>query len=805
MKSILRFLQAVQGQVPCTDAARRTMRHQLTSMTTYFGYPLLFVTLNPADVLHPFTWRHALDTPATALPGAHLDQDLLNALRSTQLWHVVAADPTAAVEAFHIHVATFLEELVDVPTTAAQLASDGVASSTGRGIFGPLTAAFGSIEPQQRGSLHIHFLFFCYGFQEPSSLLERFRQQLDLLQSRLWKWIQSVVVTAFEAIPPILHVPDTCLSQLRPLPYSDTNMRLMHQSYADHLLASTNHWFAADVERRLLATDFMDMPFSLDVSMEKPFLPWCLNYVTALSDPPSESMGKVMLFDLRTSIVHSGLLHSCQPRTCYKGKLGRRGYCRLGFWHWLPIGANVWERCHGIELCPKPLLGQDPPHTDSFRAERHHLFFGRVNPFILMACKCNHDVSTLLRFPADYAASPNAAELIHRKMASSMSTLLFYVTSYTTKTQPQLTSLWSMLHNATIKLQQDLRNATAPTEPLARARTTCSRLLLACQKRVHKSMQEMISYLLGYDDFYCAHAFQKLFFYSLAGRLECLHPCVASNIAAAADAARAAIIILPEDPSSSSTTPPTTQPTFWTPSSEDYPFRGEDLQDWPLYFYAAGVSRVLVSKSSFKTPGCLPFTSQHPRCKQWRQQVRTSMPWKIPHLVGPRIPTAEEDIEKRALLLLLLFKPWMHLQDLLPSTHDHPSWSSTFEAWKQTLCATISSSPDRAPALSKAFWAQRTLTILQNLDNATKVDFSQTERELDRNPDELRGHAGTTTVQNDVRDSDVASDSDRASVSDYDLPHQEPTDPCLHFSSPSISISFINFSSFHLPFCGSNP
>ena len=41
MRKILRCLQAVQGQVPGTDAARRIMRGELASLTTYFGYPLL--------------------------------------------------------------------------------------------------------------------------------------------------------------------------------------------------------------------------------------------------------------------------------------------------------------------------------------------------------------------------------------------------------------------------------------------------------------------------------------------------------------------------------------------------------------------------------------------------------------------------------------------------------------------------------------------------------------------------------------------------------------------------------------------
>ena len=85
MKSLLRFLQTVQGTVPCTDAARRVMRGKISSLTTYFGNPLLFVTLNPADVLHPFTWRRSLDAPALPLPTATLDQYLVSALEDYRL------------------------------------------------------------------------------------------------------------------------------------------------------------------------------------------------------------------------------------------------------------------------------------------------------------------------------------------------------------------------------------------------------------------------------------------------------------------------------------------------------------------------------------------------------------------------------------------------------------------------------------------------------------------------------------------------------------------------------------------------
>ena len=367
-------------------------------------------------------------------------------------------------------------------------------------IFGPLSSAFGSIEPQQRGSLHIHFLFFSYAFDNPETLVRRFADQLPLLETRLWQRIQSLVVTAFEAVPPFFDLPVSHLARLRPLPYSDANLRAMHAVYNDHVIRSTDHWFAADPERLQPAQDFLPNPFALDLPSDKPFVPWCLDYLPSLHNLPEDSTAKKLFFDLCTSVVNSGLLHSCQAKTCSKGKLGKRRYCRLGFWHWLPIAPHTWERRHGIALCPRPPLGVDPPHTDSFWTERHHHFFGRADPTILAACKCSHDVSTSLRFPAcSETTAPDAAERIQQRMATSMSTLLFYVTCYTRKTQPQLLSLWSLLHTATTKLQQDLQQAEAPTEPRERARTTLSRLLLAGQKKVHKSMQEMISYLLGHE------------------------------------------------------------------------------------------------------------------------------------------------------------------------------------------------------------------------------------------------------------------------------------------------------------------
>ena len=782
MKSMLQLLQSCQGSVPCTDSARRLMRHKLVSMTYWFGMPLLFVTLNPADVLHPFTWRSHLGTASIPVPSAGLDPFLAAALQSANLWRIVAKDPTAAVQAFHTHVNTFLSDLLDVNTSADALHPDGIASQRARGIFKPLSAAFGAIEPQQRGSLHIHFVLFCHAFCSPRALLERFTAALPTLEAHLWSWVKSIVATSFEAIPSMFNLDPNLLSTLRPLPYSDDNLRALHPSYHQHCLDMQDHWFAATPPQLLFATPPFINPFTGQPEAGKTFVPWSQAFLHDIDQHDiSNEQASMLLYDLRTSIVHGGLLHSCRPKTCFKGKLGKRGYCRLGFWHWLdisqPARPHTWERCHGVQLCPAPILGTQPPHLDSFQTERHHLFFGRVNPVLLATCKCNHDISLLLRFPADYATAEDPVSMVESKMATSMSTILFYVTSYTTKTQPHLTSLWALLHAATQRHLSDLAKEPTMPEASIRARQTLSKLLLACQKRVHKSMPEMVSYLLGYDDFYCTHSFVTFFYADLASNLELLHPLSASSLSDADLQARSSCL-LQADPSEDTSQLHSDEPSFPSTShtwnfllqpSADYPCRGDTLQFWPLYFYTAAVVRVSIRKSDSSHPACIPFTSDHPLHTSLRQQVLTKTPWRIPQLLGPRIPRLAEDPHRRAMLLLLLFKPWLSLRDLLPRTSGFTTWAEAWRAFEADLRAALPPPSSRASPFTPAYWAQRSLHIIEHIDLSSNIESTKADQEQQLNPDQLRGVPGATTVEHNDSywHSDDDSDSDHSIASEH--------------------------------------
>ena len=98
MKGVLRMLGLVESSVATTEAARVDMRHKLVGLRHFFGAPVVFLTINPAD---PFTLRFA-NAVTVEDYRPHLDADSLLAahLRSCHLAQLVARDPAAAVRAF---------------------------------------------------------------------------------------------------------------------------------------------------------------------------------------------------------------------------------------------------------------------------------------------------------------------------------------------------------------------------------------------------------------------------------------------------------------------------------------------------------------------------------------------------------------------------------------------------------------------------------------------------------------------------------------------------------------------------------
>ena len=101
--------------------------------------------------------------------------------------------------------------------------------------------------------------------------------------------------------------------------------------------------------------------------------------------------------------------HSCMPRTCRKGKLGKAGFCRMRYFHWRAVkkacGKQVIRRVHGRALQKRwdgkglPPVYSTPPQRGAPGLERNHPYHFKMNPGILMRPKCNHDTGIMAKLP----------------------------------------------------------------------------------------------------------------------------------------------------------------------------------------------------------------------------------------------------------------------------------------------------------------------------------------------------------------------------------------------------------------------
>ena len=121
------------------------------------------------------------------------------------LSEVVADDPIAAVLAFHKILQIVWRALLVAPLNERDLMRDGFATTGNGGVFGDLSAIYGAIEAQMRGSLHIHALLFSLGFSSPHFLRDKLRDSWDTVLSEFWEWARSTLFCSAEEFATYLY------------------------------------------------------------------------------------------------------------------------------------------------------------------------------------------------------------------------------------------------------------------------------------------------------------------------------------------------------------------------------------------------------------------------------------------------------------------------------------------------------------------------------------------------------------------------------------------------------------------------
>jgi hypothetical protein len=128
-----------------SDTSRASYRSQIWSTMLYKNPPSLWVTINPNDLHDPIV---------QVLAGQNIDMDNFATTAGPdrqQRAENIAQDPYACAEFFHFLINLILEKLFGINAHARTV-------NTTTGILGRVTAYYGVVEAQGRGSLHLHMV-----------------------------------------------------------------------------------------------------------------------------------------------------------------------------------------------------------------------------------------------------------------------------------------------------------------------------------------------------------------------------------------------------------------------------------------------------------------------------------------------------------------------------------------------------------------------------------------------------------------------------------------------------------------------
>jgi len=140
---LMKEVNVITSHVPGSSAARVTMRNEIRGLIMEHGLPSFYIIINPADVYNPLV---------KFLAGADIDIDHLLPNEVPDYMEqsiLVAKNPFIAAQFFNIYMKAFIKTVLGYDIS-------NLPSSTG--VLGPVSAYYGCVEAQGRGTLHCHML-----------------------------------------------------------------------------------------------------------------------------------------------------------------------------------------------------------------------------------------------------------------------------------------------------------------------------------------------------------------------------------------------------------------------------------------------------------------------------------------------------------------------------------------------------------------------------------------------------------------------------------------------------------------------
>ncbi len=184
---LMKEVNVVNTHVPGSAAARVSMRNEIRALIMEKGLPSFYITINPADVYNPlvkFLSGHDIDIDSL-LPEEvpdYMEQSIL-----------VARNPAIAAKFFNIYMNAFIKSILAYDPSNP-MKSEG-------GILGPVSAYYGCVEAQGRGTLHCHMIVWLSDALNSDEIRNRVLDKDYAFQHRLINFINDSISNEIPPLP----------------------------------------------------------------------------------------------------------------------------------------------------------------------------------------------------------------------------------------------------------------------------------------------------------------------------------------------------------------------------------------------------------------------------------------------------------------------------------------------------------------------------------------------------------------------------------------------------------------------------
>ena len=605
LDALRKLLRLSTANIPGTRAVRERIRHESFALTVHHGLPNMMITINPSDNYHPLS---------ILIAGKTIDMDCSEHPKMAELRErtsLLQKNPVRAAKFFHLFMRATITHLLGCDSKGPVFGS-GPATTAAGGVLGHIVWYNGCVEFNRGGKPHSHIIAMIAGIPFPGVLKQRLGELNEDYITALCQCLDSLVQNQLpldkDGGQPLLPVWEDGYTHGDPDIFPQVQPQEPHPACAHPLFLKECRTTGG---RCRSGTTEEALTYKLNKDAHTYRLvymcQWHGHTFTCYKKSKNDTarrVGKAMKGNLESNSEHK--------TDAKQNDLS----CRFHFPRQIVLNTRVKFHFNMTQETYEPTI----------ELRRLDSRVNGTNHDLLIGTQCNTDISLFFA-------------------AKQVLKAIIYGSHYSSKPQAVSAHI-SSLCVALEKLQAEEKAAPEKfAKPSEHCRRFLIRILTGQEGLQERGAVEAAALLLGLPEQYVSHKFRKLVFSNVLYYLE--------QSAGFPDLRKETFTATHHKGS-----------TTWANQRIDYWCRGEALQPLCLYEYALRVQEWTRNAAAKASLHMYDYDNAHPRSDS-HCQVITGYE-VIPCLVGPTIPARSKEGHKHERIALVLFRPHVTAEDLLP-------------------------------------------------------------------------------------------------------------------------------------------